>query len=137
MKVCVCLTLVCCVLLCLFLSLPQSVGLKHGLQIVGSRPWFDREREPTSDASPVSVVTRIRFDLPRPAPLASLFLIVPGLRAILVHPAPRPLGHRNRSGLGKLPVKPSTPTNGSSTLFLRKLLAQITNLEESGFRNSL
>jgi hypothetical protein len=39
------LTLVCCVLLCLFLSLPQSVGLNHGLQIVGARPWFDRERE--------------------------------------------------------------------------------------------
>ena len=46
MKVCFRLTLVCCVLLCLFLSLPQSIGLKHGLQIVGSRPWFDREREP-------------------------------------------------------------------------------------------
>lgn len=74
MKVWFRLTLVCCVLLCLFLSLPQSVGLKHGLQIVGSRPWFDREREPTSDASPVSVVTRMRFDLPRAAPLASLLL---------------------------------------------------------------
>src|SRR6516225_694120 len=74
MKVCFRLTLVCCVLLCLFLSLPQSIGLKHGLQIVGSRPWFDRERASTSDASPDSVVTRMRFDLPRPAPLASLLL---------------------------------------------------------------
>ena len=73
MKVWFRLTLVCCVLLCLFLSFPQSVGLKHDLQIVGSRPWFDREREPTSDASPVSVVTRMRFDLPR-LPLASLLL---------------------------------------------------------------
>ena len=74
MKVCFRLTLVCCVLLCLFLRLPESVGLKHGLQIVGSRPWFDGEREPISDASPVSAVTRMRFDLPRPAPLASLLL---------------------------------------------------------------
>jgi len=66
------LTLVCCVLLCLFLSLPQSVDLNHGLQIVGARPWFDREREPASNAPPVSVVTRIGFDLLRAAPLASL-----------------------------------------------------------------
>jgi len=29
------LTLVCCALLYLFLSLPQSVGLKDGLQIIG------------------------------------------------------------------------------------------------------
>jgi hypothetical protein len=34
------LTLVCCVLLCLFLSLPQSVGLNHGLQ--GKRFFADR-----------------------------------------------------------------------------------------------
>lgn len=40
------LTLVCCVLLCLFLSLPQAVGLNHGLQIVGMRPEFDHGKEP-------------------------------------------------------------------------------------------
>jgi hypothetical protein len=40
------LTLVCCVLLCLFLSLPQAVGLTHGLQIVGLRPEFDQGKEP-------------------------------------------------------------------------------------------
>jgi hypothetical protein len=40
------LTLVCCVLLCLFLSLPRAVGLNHGLQIVGLRPEFDHGKEP-------------------------------------------------------------------------------------------
>jgi hypothetical protein len=40
------LTLVCCVLLCLFLSLPQAVGLHHRLPIVGLRPEFDQGKEP-------------------------------------------------------------------------------------------
>jgi hypothetical protein len=40
------LTLVCCVLLCLFLSLLPAVGLHHGLQIVGLRPEFDQGKEP-------------------------------------------------------------------------------------------
>ena len=39
-------TLVCCVLICLFLSLPQTVGFNHGLQIVGLRPEFDQGKEP-------------------------------------------------------------------------------------------
>ena len=72
MKLWLRLTLVCGVLLGLFLSLPQSVDLNHGLQIVGARPRFDREREPASNAPPVLVVTRMRFDLLRAAPLASL-----------------------------------------------------------------
>ena len=137
MKVCFRLTLVCCVLLCLFLSLPQSVGLKHGLQIIGVRTWFDREREPATNTPPVSVVTRMRFDLPRPAPLASLLLDCAWVAGNLGPPGPETLGQRNRSGLGKLPVKPLTPTNAWSTLFSRKLPAQIANFEELGFRNSL
>ena len=40
------LTLVCCVLLCLFLSLPQAVGRNHGLRIAGLRPEFDQGKEP-------------------------------------------------------------------------------------------
>ena len=136
MKVCFRLTLVCCVLLCLFLSLPQSVGLKHALQIVSSRPWFDREREPTSDAFPVSV-TRMRFDLPGAAPLASRLFDCAWAAGNLGPPGTETPGLRKPIGLGKLPVKPSTPTNALSTLSSRKLLAQITNFEESGFRNSL
>jgi len=100
------LTLVCSVLLRLFLSLPQSVGLNHGLQIVGARPWFDREREPASNAPPVSVVTRMRFDLLRAAPLTSLLLDWAWAAGNLGPPASETHGPRNRSGLGKLPVKP-------------------------------
>ena len=137
MKVCFRLTFVCCVLLCLFLSLPQSVGLKHDLQIVGSRSWFDREREPTSDALPVSVVTRMRFDLPRAAPLASLLLDCARSAGDLgppgweTHGPPKPIGPWQVAGQA---INSNQPRAHSSR---RKLLAQITNFEESGFRNSL
>jgi hypothetical protein len=40
------LTLVCCVLLFLFLSLPQAAGWNHGSQIVGLRQEFDIGKEP-------------------------------------------------------------------------------------------
>ena len=46
MKPWLCLTLVCCVLLGLFLSLPQAVGLNHGLPIVGLPADFDHGKEP-------------------------------------------------------------------------------------------
>jgi hypothetical protein len=68
------LTLVCCLLLCLCLSLPQAVGLNHRVQIVGFRACFDRGTESASDAPTVSVVTGMRFDPARTGPLASLIL---------------------------------------------------------------
>jgi hypothetical protein len=49
------LTLVGGVLVCLFFSLTQAVGLNHPLQVVGSGPWLDPGREPASDAPTVSV----------------------------------------------------------------------------------
>ena len=138
MKVCFPLTLVCCVLLCLFLSLPHSIGLKHGLQIVGSRPWIDREREPTSDASLVSVATRMRFDLPRPAPLASPLLDCAWAAGNLGPPGsetpgpPKPIGPWQVAGQAV-----NSNQRLEHTLLHEKLLAQITYFEESGFRNSL
>ena len=39
------LTLIGCLLVCLFLSLTQAVGLNHPLQVVGSGPWLDPGRE--------------------------------------------------------------------------------------------
>jgi len=40
------LTIVCWVLLCLFLSFPQAVGLNHSLPIVGSRGSIEGENPP-------------------------------------------------------------------------------------------
>jgi hypothetical protein len=67
-------TLVCCVLVCLLLSLTRVVGLNHPLQVVGSRPWLDRGREPASDAPTVSVVTSMECDSARAGPRQSLDL---------------------------------------------------------------
>lgn len=102
------LTLVCCVLLCLFLSLPQAVGLNHGLQIVGLRPEFDPGKEPYLRRT-VSVVRSMRFGPARTGSLAPLVLECAWTaRAILVHPVRRPMGRQNRSVSGELPVKQST-----------------------------
>jgi hypothetical protein len=128
------LTLVCSVLLRLFLSLPQSVGLNHGLQIVGARPWFDREREPASNAPPVSVVTRMRFDLLRAAPLTSLLLDWAwaagnlGPPASETHGPPKPIGPWQVAGQASQ-LQP-TPRAHSSP---RKLLAQTLILKNPGF----
>src|SRR5260370_31037323 len=121
------LTLVCCVLLCLWLSLPQAVGLDHGFPIVGLRSYFDRGTESASDAPTVSVVRSMRFDQPRAGPLRSLILDGEWTASNLgppgseTHAPPEPIGH------GRLPgqaVKPTTPTNTSSTLFSANLLPQ-------------
>jgi len=130
------LTLVGCVLLCVFLSLRQSVGLNHGLPIVGSRPGFDREREPASDPPAVSVVRRMRFGLPRAAPLACLLLDCAWAAANLGPPGSETHGPPKPIQLGKLPVKQSsrqlqrTPRADSSP---RKLLAQKPILKNQGF----
>jgi hypothetical protein len=118
------LTLVGCVLLCLFLSLPQAVGLNHRLQIVGLRPWFDRGREPASDAPTVSVVRRMRFDQPRAGPLASLVLDCAWTAGNLAppdpetHGPPEPIGPWRVAGQA---VKPATQTNALEHILLHEI----------------
>src|SRR5664279_6445223 len=74
MKLWFSLTLVCCALVCLFLSCTRVVGLNHPWQVVGSGPWLDRSRELASDAPTVSVVTSIECDSARAGPWQSLVL---------------------------------------------------------------
>ena len=74
MKLWFSLTLVCCALVCLFLSCTRVVGLNHPWQVVGSGPWLDRGRESASDAPTVSVVTSIEFDSACAGPWQSLVL---------------------------------------------------------------
>ena len=70
MKRWLCLTLVCSILLGLLLGLTQGVGLNYPLPVVGSGSWFDRGREPVSDAHAVSfLMPSMRFDPARAAPL--------------------------------------------------------------------
>ena len=135
------LTLVCCLLLCLCLGLPQAVDLNHGLPIVGLRPEFDRE--PASDAPTVSVVTSMRFDQPRAGPLASLIHDCESTAGHVGPPGSETHGPPILIGPGRVAgqaVKPATPTNTSSSLVSPNLLAQTLKpsiFKTSAFHNSL
>jgi hypothetical protein len=131
------LTLVCCVLLCLFLSLPQAVGLNHGLQIVGLRSYFDRGAESASDAPTVSVVRRMRFD-PAHASISD-----PRRRVDREQSCSTRLGDSCANGTdrpgrvaGQRSRRQRQPTL-PAPLFSPNLLAQATNFQESVFHNSL
>src|SRR5215472_11795149 len=121
MKVCFRRTLVGCVLLSLFFSLPQSVGLKHGLQIIGVRTWFDRDREPASHTPPVSVVTRMRFDLLHAAPLASLLLDCTRSAGNLGPPGWETLGPPEPIGPWQVASQAINSNQRLSTLFSTKI----------------
>jgi hypothetical protein len=123
MKLWLRLTLVCCVLLCLFLSLPQAVGLNHRLPIVGLRPWFDRGREPASDAPTVSLVTRMRFDQPRAGPLAFLVLDCAWTADNLGPPGPGDHGPQepDRALPSCRSIKLATPTNALEHTLLHEI----------------
>jgi hypothetical protein len=134
------LTLVCCVLLCLFLSLLQAVGWNHGLQIVGLRPDFDQGKEPDlrrhslgcqkheirSGSHWISCVSGTPMCVDYAGNLGP-----PGPET---HGPPEPIGLGASCWSSGLPA---TPTNTSSTLFSANLLPQATNFQESEFHNSL
>jgi|SRR5208283_1204841 len=86
------LTLVCCALVCMFLSFTRVLGLNHPLQVVGSGPWLDRGREPASDAPTVSVVTNMEFDSTLAGPQQSLVLDGPLTADHLAPPGPETHG---------------------------------------------
>ena len=131
------LALVCWLLVCALLSLTLPVDRNHPLQVVDSEPWLDPARECAADWPTASVVRSMEFDLVRAGPLVSVVLDCRWTAGNLAPPGPETMDHRKRSGLGKLPVKPATPTNAIEHLFSTKILAQTTNFQESGFCNSL
>jgi hypothetical protein len=92
------LTLVCCVLVGLLLSLTPALGLNHPWQVVGSGPWLDRGREPVSDAPTVSVVTSREFDSARAGPRQSLVLDGPLTTDHLAPPGPETHGPPKTDG---------------------------------------
>lgn len=67
-------TLVCGALVGLLLGLTQVVGLNYPFPLVGSGSWFDRGREPVSDAPTVSLIRSMEFDPARATPLQFLAL---------------------------------------------------------------
>jgi hypothetical protein len=130
------LTLICGLLLCLFLGLTQAVDWNYQ-PVVSSGSSSDRGTNATSDSPTSSIVGNMAFDLARARPIGSLVLDC-GLTARNIappgqenHGPPEPMGPWQVAG------QPATPTNTSNTLFSAKLLAQTINSRNSGFHNSL
>jgi hypothetical protein len=67
------LTLICCVLLCLFLGLTQAVDWNYQ-PVVNSGSSSDRSTKATSDSPTSSVVGSMAFHLARARPFGSLVL---------------------------------------------------------------
>jgi len=67
------LTLICCVLLCLFLGPTQAVDWNYQ-PVVSSGSSFDRRTQATCDSPPSSVVGSMAFHLARTGPFGSLVL---------------------------------------------------------------
>jgi hypothetical protein len=91
------LTLICCLLLCLFLGLTQAVDWNYQ-PVVSSGSSSDRGTKATSDSPTSSIVGSMAFDLARARPIGSLVLDC-GLTARNIgppgqenHGPPEPLG---------------------------------------------
>src|SRR5271165_2069999 len=131
MKLWFSLTLVCCALVCLILSLPQPAGLNHPWQVVGSGPWLDQVREPASDAPTVPVVTSIEFDSARAGPWQSLVLDGALTADHLAPPGPETHG-RKRMGPWRVTGQAGNSDQRHRATFPTKLLAFKRRIEESG-----
>lgn len=121
------LTLVVGVLVGLLLGLTQVVGLNYPLPVVGSGSWFDRGREPVSDAHSVSFLMRsMQFDPARAAPLRFLVFDF-ALTAPNIGP---PGQHTGTDGaFAELPLKAGNSKQRHRPFSLQKLLVQRPDLK--------
>jgi len=116
------LTLVCCVLLFLFLGLTQAVDWNY--QPVVNSGSSDEGTKARSYLPTSSVVGSMAFHLARAGPFGSLVLDCGLTAGNTVPPGPENHGHRNRRGLGKLAVKPATQINA-----IEHLVHEITGFQ--------
>ena len=130
------LTLVCCLLLCLFLGLTQPVDWNYQ-PVVSSGSSFHRTTQATCDSPPSSVVGTMAFDLARPRPFGSLVLDH-GLTAGNIGP-PGQENHGPPEPMGPWQVvgQEGNSNQRHRATFSKKLLAFNRKTEESGFRNTL
>ncbi len=129
------LTLVCCVLLCLFFGLTQAVDWNYQ-PVVSSGSLFDRATN-ASDSPTSSVVGSMAFDLARAGPFGSLVLDCGLTAGNIGPPGQENHGPPEPMGLGKLPARPATQTNAIEQPLSKKLLVFSRKIEESGFCISL
>jgi hypothetical protein len=130
------LTLICCLLLCLFLGLTQAVDCNYQ-PVVSSGSSSDRGTKATSDSPTSAVVGSMAFHLARAGPFGSLGLDC-GLTAGNIgppdqenHGPPKPTGPWQVAG------QPGDSNQRHRATLSTKLLIFSRTIEESGFRNSL
>src|SRR5260370_35969612 len=98
------LTLICCVLLCLFLGLTQAVDWNYQ-PVVSSGSSSDRGTKATSDSPTSSVVGSMAFHLARALPFGSLFLDCGLTVGIIDPPGEGKLGAPEPMTFAKCPYK--------------------------------
>ena len=130
------LTLICCVLLCLFLGLTQAVDWNYQ-PVVSSGSSFDRRTQATCDSPPSSVVGSMAFHLARTGPFGSLVLDC-GLTVGNIgppgqenHGPPEPMGPWQVAG------QAGNSNQRHRATLSKKLLVFNRKIEESGFCISL
>ena len=130
------LTLICCVLLCLFLGLTQAVDWNYP-PVVSSGSSFDRRTQATCDSPPSSVVGSMAFHLARTGPFGSLVLDCGLTVGNFGPPGQENHGPPERMDLGKLPARAGNSNQRHQATLSKKLLVFSRKIEESGFCISL
>ncbi len=131
------LTIVCWVLVCLFLSLSQQLSRNHQPHLVCSRPWIDRCREAASDSPTAAIVSSMESDSLRAGPLTSLVLDGTWTAGNIGPP-----GHGDSWATGADRALTSCRFKAGSqrkhrATFFQEIFGQPTEFEESAFCNSL
>ena len=127
------LIFVCGAWLGLLLGLTQGVSLNYRLPVVGSGSWFDRGREPVSNAPTVSLrISSIQFDRARAAPLGFLVLDFALTTDNIGPPGQETCGATGTDGaFAELPLKAGN-SKQRHRHFLRKIWPNRPNLKNRG-----
>ena len=131
------LTLVCCVLVGVLLSLTQAVSLNYRLPVVGSGPSFDRGRGSASEASTVALLRSIEFHLARAGPLESLVSDYALTAGNISPPGQETYGPPEPMGPWRVAGQAGNSNQRHRATFSPKLLALTADVQESGFCNTL
>jgi hypothetical protein len=129
------LTLICCVLLCLFLGLTQAVDWNYQ-PVVSSGSSSDRGTKATSDSPTSSVVGSMAFHLARARPFGSLVLDCGLTVGNIGPPGQENHGPPEPMGLGKLPARPATQTNTIEQPCPRNYWFSAEKLKSRGFASA-
>ena len=129
------LTLICCVLLCVFLGLTQAVVWNYQ-PVVSSGSSSDRGTKATSDSPTTSVVGSMTFHLARARPFGSLVLDCGSTVGNIGSPGQENHGPPEPIDLGKLPARPATQTNAIEQPCPKNYWFSAEKLKSRGFASA-